>query len=200
VRSINPEADIRPFHEGINRSTIDSFLDDVDVVVDSLDFYCFNERLLLYARAREKGLWVVTAPPMGFGFTLLAFNPKGMRFEDYFGFYPEMPEREMVVSLIAGIAPKAFLLRYLDLSGTELGRGQMPSVAAAPFLIAGVIATEVVNLLTGKRPPLSVPTVVQYDALLRRYRRHVYPLGMRGPLQRLKRVIIKHKLARADQG
>ena len=33
---------------------IDRFLDSADVVVDSLDFYCFKERLLLYPRARQK--------------------------------------------------------------------------------------------------------------------------------------------------
>ncbi len=194
VLGINPEADLRLFHEGIGPDNLDAFLEGVDVVVDSLDFYCFRERLLLYPKAREKGLWVLTAPPMGFGFTLLAFDPAGMHFEDYFGFRPDMPEREMVVSLIAGIAPRPFLLRYLDMRATDPGARRLPSVGAAPFIIAGVIATEAVNLLTGKRPPVRVPTVIQYDALLRRYRRHDYPWGMRGPLQRLKKAALRRRL------
>ena len=44
VYSINPEADVQLFDTGINRENIAQFLDGVDVVVDSLDFYCFEER------------------------------------------------------------------------------------------------------------------------------------------------------------
>ena len=105
IHSINPEADVRLFPNGISSENIDQFLIDVDVVVDSLDFYCFEERFMLYARARERWLWVLTAPPLGFGFTFLAFDPDGMRFEDYFGFHKDMPVRELVIAFSAGLAP-----------------------------------------------------------------------------------------------
>ena len=195
VHGINPDAEVRLFPSGIAPDNIHEFLTDVDVIVDSLDFYCFEARFLLYAAARERGLWVLTAPPLGFGFTLLVFDPKGMRFEDYFGFSKGMPERELVIALIAGVAPKPFLMRYLSLSETEMKQGSMPSVGAAPMMIAGVIATEVVNQITRKTPPLAVPTVIQYDALLRKFRRRTYPLGMRGPIQTLKKAILRKKPA-----
>jgi hypothetical protein len=194
VLAINPEAEVDVFEEGITVGNIDSFLQDVDVVVDSLDFYCFEERFLLYGKAREQGLWVLTAPPLGFGFTLLMFDPKGMSFEDYFGFHSGMTERDRVVTLVAGIAPAPFMLRYLKRENMDLKAHRLPSVGAAPFIIAGVIATEVVNHLALKRAPLAVPTVFQYDALLRRYRRHIYHWGMRGVIQRFKKEIIRRKL------
>lgn len=194
ILGINPDADIRTFEEGIHAQNIDAFLADVDVVVDSLDFYCFEERFLLYGRAREKGLWVLTAPPLGFGFTLLMFDPAGMRFEDYFGFKPGMNQRQRVVALIAGIAPKPFMLRYLDRSRPDFEGRRLPSVGAAPFMIAGVVATEVVRLLTGKARPMAVPTIYQFDALLRQFRRRNYRWGMRGPLQRLRRWVLDRVL------
>ncbi len=194
VSSINPEADIRKLPDGINPDNIDRFLQDVDVVVDSLDFYCFKERFLLYREARDRGIWVLTCPPLGFGYTFLAFDPNGMTFNDYFGFTGDMNLKELAVSLIAGIAPIPYAFRYLHQGGLDVQNHQLPSVGAAPFMIAGVMATEVVNLLTGKRPPLAVPTIQQFDALLRRYRKHRYPMGMRGPLQMLKKVILRRKL------
>jgi molybdopterin/thiamine biosynthesis adenylyltransferase len=194
VKGINPEADLRLLNEGVTAETVDVFLKDADVVVDSLDFYCFSERMLLYRSARERGLWVLTAPPLGFGCTLLVFDPKGMPFEDYFGFAPGMSERDRVVALVAGIAPRPFMMRYLDAAVISTGGRRLPSVGAAPFIIAGIIATEVVGLLTGKGRRTAVPVVYQYDALLRRFRRHTYRFGMRGPLQRLKRVLIARKL------
>ena len=200
VLAINPEAEITVFEKGIAVGNIDTFLQGVDIVVDSLDFYCFDERFLLYGKAREKGLWVLTAPPLGFGFTLLMFDPNGMTFEDYFGFYVGMTERDQVVALVAGIAPKPFMLRYLDRKRPDVAGRRLPSVGAAPFMIAGVIATEVTRLLTGKgqgqAQAMAAPTVYQFDALLYQFRRRTYWWGMRGPVQRLKRLILNRILPR----
>jgi len=194
ILAINPEADIQTFDSGVGVGNIYTFLEGVDVVVDSLDFYCFEERFLLYSHARGKGLWVLTAPPLGFGFTLLMFDPKGMKFEDYFGFRPGMTERQRVIALIAGIAPKPFMLKYLDRSRPDFAGRRLPSVGAAPFMIAGVMAAEVTRVLTGKGLPMAAPTVYQFDALLRQFRKKTYRWGMRGPLQRLKRVLLNRVL------
>lgn len=194
ILEINPEADIQTFDSGVSVGNIDTFLEGVDVVVDSLDFYCFEERFLLYGRARQKGLWVLTAPPLGFGFTLLMFDPKGMKFEDYFGFHHGMTERQRVIALIAGIAPKPFMLKYLDRSRPDFESRRLPSVGAAPFMIAGVMAAEVIRILTGKGKVMAVPTIYQFDALLRRFHKKNYYWGMRGPLQRLKKAILNRVL------
>lgn len=194
ILAINPEAEIHTFESGIGVGNIDTFLEGVDVVIDSLDFYCFEERFLLYSQARIRGLWVLTAPPLGFGFTLLMFDPKGMKFEDYFGFLPGMTERDRVIALVAGIAPRPFMLKYLDRSRPDLEGRRLPSVGAAPFMIAGVMAAEVTRILTGKGQSMAVPTIYQFDALLRQFRRKTYYWGMRGPLQRLKRAVLNRVL------
>lgn len=195
VAGINPDADVRLFHQGISPDNIGQFLDGVDVVVDSLDFYCFKERFMLFRAARERGLWVLTAPPLGFGFTLIMFDPNGMTFEDYFGFSEDDSEQDLIVSLVAGIAPRPYFMKYLDLGGLNVGGRRLPSVGAAPMMISGVIATQVANLLTGKFPPVPAPTVFQFDALLHKFRRRKYRWGMRSPLQRLKKAALRKKLS-----
>lgn len=194
VHDINPDADVRLFDSGIQPDNITQFLDKVDIVIDSLDFYCFKERFLLYATARKKGLWVLTSPPLGFGFTLLCFNPQGMTFEKYFGFNPGDSEFELSVSLLAGITPKAYMFRYLNQSGIDIDNHQLPSVSPAPFIIAGVTATNVCNILLRKVNPVSVPTVIQYDALLNTFKVHRFRWGMNGPLQRMKKSFLRAKL------
>ena len=196
ILAINPEADIQTFESGVDVGNIDTFLEGVDVVVDSLDFYCFKERLLLYRQARARGLWVLTAPPLGFGFTLLIYDPKGMKYEDYFGFHPGMTERDRVIAQIAGVAPKPFMFKYLDRSRPDFEGRRLPSVGAAPFMIAGVMAAEVTHILTGKGQAMAVPTIYQFDALLRRFHKKNYYWGMRGPLQRLKRAVLNRMLPR----
>ena len=194
VLAINPEAEIAVFEQGITVGNIDTFLLGVDIVVDSLDFYCFDERFLLYGKAREKGLWVLTAPPLGFGFTLLMFDPKGMSFEDYFGFHSSMTERDQIVALIAGIAPKPFMLRYLDRKQPDVAGRRLPSVGAAPFMIAGVIATEVTDCLLAKDRPWLCPPSINLTPCCAQFRRRTYFWGMRGPLQKLKRLILNRIL------
>jgi molybdopterin/thiamine biosynthesis adenylyltransferase len=194
ILAINPEADVQTFEAGVSVGNIDTFLEGVDVVVDSLDFYCFEERLLLYRQARVRGIWVLTSPPLGFGFTLLIYDPKGMKYEDYFGFHSGMTERDRVIAQIAGVAPKPFMLRYLDRSHPDFEGRRLPSVGAAPFMIAGVVAAEVTRILTGKGRPMAVPTIYQFDALLRRFRKRTYHWGMRGPVQRIKRHLLNRFL------
>ena len=196
ILGINPEAEVRTFEDGVGAGNIDEFLEGVDVVVDSLDFYCFEERFLLYSHARSNGLWVLTSPPLGFGFTLLMFDPRGMSFEDYFGFRPGMSERQRIIALIAGIAPKPFMLKYLDRTRPDFEGRRLPSVGAAPFMIAGVIATEVTQILLAKGRPMAVPTVYQFDALLREFRKKTYRWGMRGPIQQLKQALLSRMLPR----
>lgn len=197
VHDINPKADVRIFDTGIQPDNIKQFLDNVDIVIDSLDFYCFKERFLLYATAREKELWVLTAPPLGFGFTLLCFNPKGMTFEEYFNFNSEDNEFDLSVSLLAGVSPGAYMFKYLNQSGIDIDKHQLPSVSPAPFIIAGITATNVCNILLRKVNPVSVPTVIEYDALLHIYKKHRFRWGMKGPLQRIKRMFLRARLRRA---
>lgn len=197
VHGINPEADVKIFDAGIQPDNIEQFLENVDIVIDSLDFYCFKERFLLYSAARNKGLWVLTSPPLGFGFTLLCFDPQGMTFEDYFNFSPSDTEFELSVSLIAGIAPEAYMFKYLNQSGIDIDNHQLPSVSPAPFMVAGVIATNACNILLRKVKPVSVPTVVQYDALLQVYKKHRFIFGMKGPWQRIKKMYLRSRLSRA---
>ena len=191
VHSVNPEADVTLIENGIRRDTIDAFLQDADLVVDALDFNCFEERFLLYKRAREKGLWVINVAPPGFGMTLLVFNPKGMSFENYFDLQAGLPKTELALRFMCGITPSLLPLRYVDRKNVTLEGEAFPCVSPAFFLAAGVTATEVFNLLNKKNPSGSVPWVYQFDAFLREYKRKYYPFGMRSPWQRLKRWMIR---------
>ena len=86
------------------------------------------------------------------------------------------------------------MLKYLDRSRPDFEGRRLPSVGAAPFMIAGVMAAEVSRILTGKGQAMAVPTIYQFDALLRQFRRRTYRFGMRSPIQRLKRAILNRVL------
>ncbi|MDP2060501.1 MAG: ThiF family adenylyltransferase, partial [Flavobacteriaceae bacterium] len=84
ARDINPDLEIREFPTGISTANIDDFLADVDVYVDSLDFFAFPAREAVYAACRRRGIPAICAAPLGMSTALLCFDPRGMSFEEYF--------------------------------------------------------------------------------------------------------------------
>src|SRR4051794_32791265 len=95
--TINPFLDIKMFPQGISASNVDEFLEDVDVVLDGIDFFAYPIRRLIFNRAKKRGIPVVTAGPLGFSTALLIFTPDGMSFDEYFDVDDATPLRECLI-------------------------------------------------------------------------------------------------------
>jgi molybdopterin/thiamine biosynthesis adenylyltransferase len=197
VRDINPDADVRIFADGVNGANIDAFLDDADIFIDGIDFFEIEIRRLLFRKSREKGLYALTAAPLGFGATLQVFSPQGMGFDDYFGITDGMEELEKIAAFAAGLAPHPYHLKYLDFSKVSLSRKTGPAVSPACTLAASLIATEVVKIQTGKGKVRPVPCYTQIDLLRGKFRQGYVLMGGKNPIQRLKRMIILKKAKNA---
>lgn len=191
IHSINADAKVKVIETGITPETVDIFLQDVDVVLDALDFYAFKERLLLNRKAREKNIWVINVAPAGFGSTLLVFDPKGMSLEDYFDVNESMPEEDWIFAQMYGLNPTPFILKYLDIKTFTSADKGLPCIAPAFFLAAGIASTEAMNILLEKKTRYPVPHVFQFDALLHQYRRHHFRFGMKAWEHRLKKAFLR---------
>ncbi len=191
LTDINPTSEITRFEDGIHAGNVDRFLEDVDVVVDGLDFFAVEARDLLYTRAREAGLPVVGAGPIGFSAILLVFTPDGMGWHEYFAMDLAKNTVDKYVLFGLGNAPKATHLSYMDRRYVSLDKKIGPSCAAAVQLCGGWIGAEVVKLLLGRGPVLAAPYYHQFDAYKCKYVRGKLRWGNKGPLQRLKFLIFK---------
>jgi molybdopterin/thiamine biosynthesis adenylyltransferase len=195
--SINPYIEIKEFQEGINKANIDDFLDGVQVVLDGLDFFAFETRRLLFNRAIEKGIHVITAGPLGFSSAMLIFSPnKGMSFDEYFNITEGMTLSDKQLAFFIGIAPRATHLKYVDLSRVDLDAKAGPSLNIACQICAGMAATEAVRIILNKGRIKPVPHFVQFDPYIRKYRRGYLFGGNRNPVQRSKMWIVKKLLER----
>lgn len=191
---INPEMDLRVFHQGIQPETIEAFLEGVDVYVDGLDFFAFSARRQTFAACEKKGIPVVTAAPLGLGTALLVFGPGGMSYEDYFGF-EGCDEMEMAIRFLVGLSPAMLQRGYVaDMSRVDLAARKGPSCIAACQLCAGVAAVETLKLLLDRPGVQLAPWGSQFDAYRMRHVRTWRPLGHRNPLQRLMRALVKQQL------
>lgn len=195
--SINPYLDITPFPDGIGPGNLDPFLDGVDVVLDGLDFFAFDVRRALFNRARELGLHVVTAGPIGFSAAMLIFAPdRGMSFDDYFDVYDGLPDVENHLSFFLGLTPRGTHFKYMDTSKIDLGSKKGPSLNIGCQLCAGMAVTEAIRIVLGREGVRPVPHFFQFDAYRQIYRKGRLWRGNRNPVQRLKRRFVKRFVLR----
>lgn len=192
---VNPELDLDALHEPITARNIDRFLQGVDVVVDSLDFFAFDARRMLFAEARRRGIWAVTAGPIGFSAAWLVFDPAGMSFDEYFDLRDGQGPLDQFAAFAVGLAPRATHFKYLDLSYVDRSSGRGPSAGLACHLASGIAATETLKILLGRKPIRSAPCYAQFDAYRGLLRRGSLRWGNRGPLQRLKRHVLRRRMA-----
>jgi molybdopterin/thiamine biosynthesis adenylyltransferase len=196
ARAINPELELKVLTEAVTPENIDTLLDGVDVVLDGIDFFSLETRRLVFREARRRGIWAITAGPIGFSAAWLVFAPTGMSFDDYFDLNDAMDRFDQLIAFLAGLTPRAMHASYMDLSQVDPRSGRGPSTGLACHLCSGVAAAEVVKILLGRSPIRAAPFYSQFDA----YRQQLYSgrlrWGNRSPLQRLKRRIMGDRLRR----
>lgn len=194
ARDINPGIDLRLFPVGVQAENLDAFLEDVDVYVDGLDFFCFDARRATFAACERKGIPVVTAAPLGMGVALVVFGPGGMPFESYFGF-SGCDEFEMAIRFLVGLSPAMLQRGYLaDASRVNLAEHRGPSSIGACQLCAGVAAIETLKILLGREGVRLAPWATQFDAYSMRLKRTWRPFGFRNPLQRVMAALVRNQL------
>lgn len=196
ANSINPEARIKTFPEGVTGKNVDEFLEGVDLAVDAIDFFSIDARRLLFNRSREKGIFAVTSGPIGFGSTLQIFDPNGMSFDEYFGITEGMSYVEKMIAFSVGLTPSPLHLKYMDLSKVDLKSGTGPSFASACVLCASLVATEALNIILKRKPVKAVPHYFQFDPYRQIYKKGYLFMGAKNPMQYLKRKFLLKKVGR----
>ncbi len=201
VRDINPTAEVRAFDDGVNASNLDAFLEGVDVFVDGLDAFVIGTRRKVFARCRQKGIPVITAAPVGMGTAFLIFTPQSMSFERYCGFREGDTETDQLVDFMAGLLAVSSHRDYLvDATRLDLKAKKAPSTIVGCQLAAGVMGAQVVKLLLGRGPIKASPWIHHFDAYLSTWRSKRIRWGGAGPMQRLRRRLLRKWVQLPAQG
>ena len=168
----------------------------MDVFVDGIDFFDIDARRLVFREARRRGIWAITAGPIGFSAAWLIFSPTGMSFDEYFDLKDTMDRADQLVAFLVGLTPRATQRTYLDLTQVDPQAGKGPSAGLACHLCSGVVAAEIVKILLGRSPIRPAPWYFQFDAYRQRLCKGRLRGGNRHPWQRVKRKILRSRLAR----
>lgn len=190
IHDINPEADIRVFKEPLSINNIDTFLDGSDVVIDCIDIFNNDLRRLLFNKARERGIYVITGGPIGFSTAWMIFDPKGISFDEYFDISDKTSEHESFVAFVLGMAPPISQHHYMNLKSIPFNKTGAPSCGLACQLTSGVIAAETIKILLKRGKIFSAPYYSQFDPYLGLFIKKRLWLGNKNPLQKLKRKLM----------
>ena len=194
ARSVNPELEVDHWNHKVTAENVDDFLDGVDVFVDGIDFFSFEARRMVFNECRKRGIWAVTAGPIGFSTAWVVFDPQGMSFDEYFDIQDGMDKYDMFAAFTCGLTPKGTHWGYLDLSQVDNAAARGPSVGLACNLASGVASAEVCKILLGRQPVRPAPFFCQFDAYRGLLRQGKLRWGNRGPLQRIKRRILRKRI------
>jgi molybdopterin/thiamine biosynthesis adenylyltransferase len=194
VRQVNPDVDLRVIPEFISEANIGDFLDGASVVLDGVDFFALDARRLLFQEARKRGIWAMTAGPVGFSAAWLIFDPQGVSFDTYFDMRDDMRFIDKAAAFAIGLSPAGTHWGYYDLSEVDMKSQRAPSVGLACQICSGITAAETAKIILGRKGIRPVPCYAQFDAYRGILRRGRLLWGNRGPLQRLKRALIRRKM------
>lgn len=194
IKDINPGADVKVINEAINHNNVDAFLADVDIMIDALEVFAMDARRLIFKRAHELGIPVISIAPIGFSTVLFVFSPTGMDYDTFFGLKDGMTKNEMILRFMAGIAGQGPHLKYMDVKGVNPDTGAAPSLGLACQIGSGIAATEVMNLVLNKRKPKFVPWFAQYDTYSRTYKHRYRWWGARNPFHKMRMSILKRMI------
>jgi molybdopterin/thiamine biosynthesis adenylyltransferase len=197
AKAINPEVRINVFTDGVNAGNVERFLEDVDLYVDGLDFFVFDERQRVFAMCATRGIPAITVAPLGMGAAMLVFLPGKMTFEQYFQM-GNRPDAEKAARFLVGLSPSMLQAGYLvDASRVDFVGRKGPSTAMACDLCAGIAATEALKILLGRGRVFAAPWGIHFDAYKNKLRRTWRPRGNRHPIQRLLIRAVKRRYASA---
>lgn len=190
ARDIHPLIDLNIFDRGVQQDNVYAFLEGVDAVVDSIDFFQMRARRLLYKTARELEIPVVFSAPLGFSGTVHVFTPDSMSFDRYFDINDGMSNYDQLVAFAVGLCPRGTHWPYMDSSKVDLASQSGPSLSSACNIASGLLTTEIFCLLLGRSTVKAVPYYAQFDPYRKIYRQGRLLFGNRGPIQRLKRWLV----------
>lgn len=187
ARAINPDVNLRVWTEPITPANVADFLAGTQLFIDGVDFFALPARRLLFREARARGIWAVTAGPIGFSTAWLTFSPTGMSFDEYFDLNDAMDPLDQMIAFLLGLTPRATHRTYMDMTKVDPATRRGPSAGLACQLCSGVAAAEAVKILLGREPVRPAPWYFQFDAYRQILRRGRLAGGNRNPMQRWKR-------------
>ena len=195
ILDINPEAKVQIIAGGIQESQIESFVNDIDIYIDGLDFFSLNIKRQIFNAMISANKFAITTAPVGTGSSTLIFSGESMSFDQYFGFQDQMNSFEMAVRFLLGIAPSLQHVSYVvDRTKANLQEQRLPSLPMGVYSAAAASATQFLKIVLNRGDVPLAPWSIHYDPYLLKLKKTYLIGGSRNPIQWIKLHILKRML------
>ena len=172
IASVNPNAKVELFTDGVTDDNVEAFLDGSDLLIDACDLKVEPAlRLKLAAQARAQGLYDINSPILAFGAIVAVAAPDGMPMDPFMKIVAKARGEGKLPPLMLEL----FVPEHLAIMQKHMAAGLVPSNAAAATLVGALVATETVMILggdavPGARAPRCLQEVLAVDLARMSYR------------------------------
>lgn len=160
---INPKLHIRKLTEGIHSGNVEEFVAQADYVIDAIDYFSFADAVSLHRAARKHNKPIITAVALGFGTSVLCFDPRGVTLEQYIGISEDTPIEQLRGAVFPAAQYSSILPSYATAEKIQgwIESRKIPTISVGQALGPGVLVSKLVLHLLGRQQPQYVPHTFQ---------------------------------------
>ncbi|HCJ52959.1 MAG: hypothetical protein A2898_03085 [Candidatus Kerfeldbacteria bacterium RIFCSPLOWO2_01_FULL_48_11] len=172
IQDINPAASVKVYSEGLQDGNVDEFVGNVDIVFDCVDYNELYYSYILNKKTREYNKYMLTPQAVGYGGSVLVYDPKGISLNEYLGLQEGLTKKQIDKFTIPPEKYSPIIPSYVDsetIERTVMKQIPIPNIALAQTLIASIMVSEALFILLKKREPVTVPSVIAVDCLEKKF-------------------------------
>ena len=172
IKDINPSSKVEVYEEGLTQENVGNLVEKVDIIFDCVDYNELYYSYILNKEARSKSKFTLAPQAIGYGCSVLIFDPSGVSFNEYLGLEDGMTKEQVDAVRIAQTKYAPITTSYIDpyLAQKVIGKEiPIPNIALAQTLAASIMVSEAIFILLKKRKPICVPEIIAIDLLDKKY-------------------------------
>jgi molybdopterin/thiamine biosynthesis adenylyltransferase len=166
MSQINPSLILDVYEDGINEKTVEEFVTNCDFIIDGIDYNAFECTVLLHQVARKQKKFILNPHAIGFGISLLFFNPDGMSIWNYLEIdgalsRDQLKEVKLPAEKICPTMPSYIKKEIVQ----KVLKKEMyiPTVSVGPAMAGSYAAMMTILFLLNKKKFPFVPEIINFD-------------------------------------
>ena len=151
ARDINPAIEVEVFREGVQPENVERFLDGLDWVVDVIDVYAMDCKLLMNERAHALGIPVASSATLGYGAVLVVFDSRSgtPSFGELSGISNDLSPPENLERFVQMMFPDVPEYMLAQAERAMRGESHIPFVVTGVEFAAAIVVCEIVKDVLG---------------------------------------------------
>jgi len=172
VSAINPKINLEIYDEGLTDKNVENIVKSVNIIFDCIDYNALYYSYILNKSAKKEGKYVLAPQAIGYGASVLVFDPNSLSFNEYMGLNDNMSKEQIDNFIVAPDKYAPIIPSYIDKDIMQKVVNKsipIPNIALAQTLATSIMVSEAIIILLNKRKPITVPNVIAIDLLENKY-------------------------------